>query len=207
MSLLRLLAAGKSLRGMRDTESRYRLTSQRLLPHFGSGKNPFSSKEKEEPAPAEPRSPRECKPNGATKAIRNATALTGEREAALPSRPEGMTMPAHSHFHELGGVLRRRATVLMGEWRAKLERWRAKPNKVTKPAIPRFAKPPVQGELSLDRIRVVRNDLSDADLEIVPAKPPATPALRSVEKAAGAESAWGRVTARVLGDGKSDEDR
>ena len=39
--------------------------------------------------------------------------------------------------------------------------------KAAKPAIPRFTKPPVQGELSLDKIKVVRNDLSDADLEVV----------------------------------------
>ena len=30
---------------------------------------------------------------------------------------------------------------------------------------------PVQAELSLEKVRVVRNDLSDADLEIVPMKP------------------------------------
>ena len=40
----------------------------------------------------------------------------------------------------------------------------------TKPAIPEFTRPAVQGELSLDAVRVVRNDLSDADLEIVPAR-------------------------------------
>ena len=33
--------------------------------------------------------------------------------------------------------------------------------------IPRFGKPAVQGELSLDRVKVVRNDLSHADLEVV----------------------------------------
>jgi hypothetical protein len=38
-----------------------------------------------------------------------------------------------------------------------------------KAAIPRFDKP-AQGELSLDNIRVVRNDLCDSDLEITPAK-------------------------------------
>lgn len=32
---------------------------------------------------------------------------------------------------------------------------------------------PVQAELSLDRIRVVRNDLSDADFEIAPRQPDA----------------------------------
>jgi len=36
--------------------------------------------------------------------------------------------------------------------------------------LPRLGKGPVQTELSLDRVRVVRNDLSDADLEVVPAK-------------------------------------
>jgi hypothetical protein len=39
-----------------------------------------------------------------------------------------------------------------------------------KSAIPRFNKAPVQGELSLDNIKVMRNDLSDADVEVVPKK-------------------------------------
>lgn len=33
--------------------------------------------------------------------------------------------------------------------------------------IPRFGKPAVQGELTLDRVKVVRNDLTHADLEVV----------------------------------------
>jgi hypothetical protein len=35
------------------------------------------------------------------------------------------------------------------------------------PGIPRFGRATVQGELSLDRVRVVRNDLAHADLEVV----------------------------------------
>ena len=50
MSLLRLLTTGKSLVGVRDTESPYRLTNQRLLPQFDPTKNPFSSSRKSEPA-------------------------------------------------------------------------------------------------------------------------------------------------------------
>jgi hypothetical protein len=55
---------------------------------------------------------------------------------------------------------------------------------------------------------VVRNNLSDADLEVVPAKPPETPVAaapvpRAAERAENAKSAWGRVTARVLGAGKT----
>ena len=33
-----------------------------------------------------------------------------------------------------------------------------------------FSKTPVQAELSLDRIKPIRNDLSEADVEVVPAK-------------------------------------
>jgi hypothetical protein len=44
MSLLRLLSTGKSLVGLTDNPHRYRLTQQRLLPCFGSKKNPFRSR-------------------------------------------------------------------------------------------------------------------------------------------------------------------
>jgi hypothetical protein len=37
-----------------------------------------------------------------------------------------------------------------------------------RPASAQDVKPPVQTELSLDLVRVVRNDLSDADIEVVP---------------------------------------
>jgi hypothetical protein len=209
MSLLRLLTAGKSLVGMRDAETRYRVSSQRLLPHFGAGRNPFSNREKAEPKQTESRSPGECKPNGALKATRS-TQLTGEREAAPRSRLDGRTTSAHSSFQQLSGALRRWTTALVDKWKTKLAGLLAKRrSRTAKPTVPRFTKPPVQGELSLDRIRVVRNDLSDADLEIVPVKRPAMPTRRAVDKAAGAESALGRVTARAIGGSKtqSDEDR
>ena len=45
----------------------------------------------------------------------------------------------------------------------------------------------MQGELALEKIKVVRNDLSDADLEVVPAKLPTAragiaPALHPAER-------------------------
>lgn len=39
--------------------------------------------------------------------------------------------------------------------------------KPTLPRMPRFGKPAVQGELSLDKVKVVRSDLAHADLEVV----------------------------------------
>jgi hypothetical protein len=90
-----------------------------------------------------------------------------------------------------------KAAALLSGWRAKIGGLLPRPrSKAVKPAIPRFTKPPVQGELSLDKIKVVRNDLSDADLEVVPAKAPVT---RATAEDLDAETALGRVKARILG--------
>ena len=74
-----------------------------------------------------------------------------------------------------------------------------------KPAMPSVTAP-VQGELALETVKVVRNDLSDSDLEVVPAvlavpepppKPVAAPEAHAVEG-----SNWGRITSRLFGAGK-----
>jgi hypothetical protein len=59
-----------------------------------------------------------------------------------------------------------------------------------------LAKRLVQSELSLDRVRVVRNDLSDSDVEIVPVKPAAPVPEPEAEKT------WEKVTGRLFGAGK-----
>lgn len=69
-----------------------------------------------------------------------------------------------------------------------------------------------KGQLSLEFVRVVRNDLSDADLELVPARAVggvapksrgagATP--HSVEPLEPEPSRWSRFTARLFGTGPS----
>jgi hypothetical protein len=72
-------------------------------------------------------------------------------------------------------------------------------------ALPLTDEAMVQAELSLDRVKVVRNDLSDSDLEIVPAKkPPQVPLPAPVPTAEKAsEGGWGRVTGRLFGIGKT----
>ena len=42
MSLVRLLTAGRSLIGIKDSTSRYQMRSRHLLPKFGAEKNPFA---------------------------------------------------------------------------------------------------------------------------------------------------------------------
>jgi hypothetical protein len=92
-----------------------------------------------------------------------------------------------------------------------LSAWKEKPGvliarpfgKAAKPAIPPFPKPPVQGELSLDRVKVMRNDLSDAGLELVAARTKPGPASVAVKTAGRAERVWGRVTSRLFPAGKA----
>ena len=51
--------------------------------------------------------------------------------------------------------------------------WQRRRQTTGKSVIAATSRAPVQGELSLDRVKVMRNDLSDADVEIVPMKPAA----------------------------------
>jgi hypothetical protein len=132
----------------------------------------------------------------------------GTTAAAHQSGVQARTASTSAGGHGFTEALRLRAAALVSGFRAKLTGLFGRARvKAVKPAIPQFTKPPVQGELSLDKIRVVRNDLSDADLEVVPARTPtarasAGPALRTGERAGAAESTWGRVTAGIFGAGK-----
>jgi hypothetical protein len=209
MSLLRLLTTGKSLVGLRDAESRYRLTHQRLLPQFGPTRNPFSTSRKSEQIQTEARLPGDVDGEDNPGEGRGIP-ISCETAAAAP-RSEGQDRAAATVAggHGFTETLRLRAAALVSGSKKKLiglfERAYVKP---VKPAFPRFTKQPVQGELSLDKIKVVRNDLSDADLEVVPARGPAAPAssgpaLRTGERGEAAESKWGRVTAGFFGAGKA----
>jgi hypothetical protein len=199
MSLLRLLTSGKSLDGSKDSASRYQVTRQRLLPKFG------------------------------LKARDGANAGGGAGAPGVAGRDAGEPRVAGTDAGAPGAMARAGAGAdkvedkvqdkgarrnLLGWWQPKAAR----------PAIPNFHKPMVQGELSLDSVKVVRNDLRDSDLEIlaggrVQANP--TPATRQSAGTAAAEagksvpalpgtrvgrslgeSAWSRVTERLFGVGK-----
>ncbi|MFO1477991.1 MAG: hypothetical protein U1F98_15250 [Verrucomicrobiota bacterium] len=180
MSLLRLLTTGKSLVGMSDSESRYRMRAR--LPHFGSERNPFASRGEAASGP----------------------------EAETPARAE-LSSAEHTaarlkETQRLPGPTVAPRGDLRPSWNARLARSivalirKLRPSRAARPGIrplPPAARPgirpPVQGELRLDNVRVVRNDLSDADLEIVvtatqPAPEPA-PAVRPQEELVTSRSA------------------
>ena len=69
-----------------------------------------------------------------------------------------------------------------------------------RPPVPEKAQCPLQAELSLDRVKVVHNDLSDADVEIVPIKSRTLPEVAEpiLPPAQGGDS-WGRWGAKIFG--------
>jgi hypothetical protein len=176
MSLARLLTLGRSLVAGEDRTNRYRLSRQRLLPTFGAGGNPFtphtvSDSDVAPPAPAprpalaakvavppavapepgpavapiEPREPREVVPAPAPAPAEAPTV------AALPAAPRAASSPQRSQ----------------PGWLTRLNPFAVSRSGGT-PARTAAGPRPTQGELSLDQVRVVRNDLSDGDEDGVP---------------------------------------
>jgi hypothetical protein len=176
MSLGRLLAAGKSLVGGQDNAGRYRVNKRVALPKFISPRNPF--------APS-------AKTGGPATVVATAKANTG----AIGK--ENLAVMAGA-----------RVVRWVGEWSRKmnplLRSRSAIPEKqpgLARSALPRINESPIQSELSLDNVRVMRNDLSDADFEVV-TKP--TSVVRPVEtvgipQCGTAGSAWDRMTSRLAG--------
>ena len=160
MKFARLLAAGKSLVSG-NVSGRYQMRDHVRLPQFISPKNPFSAE-----ATAE-----ESTSQAATLEERGAvvSAVTLKQRLAVLSSwaGEGLKRAAlwcldHNPFSAIG--------------RPQL------------PSIPRFGKQAVQGELSLDKVKVVRADLAHADLEVVP-------------NGDRPSAAWQGLAARVFGGG------
>jgi hypothetical protein len=126
----------------------------------------------------------------ATQSAQSASALSGANwlqraqnaksaATALIKGVPSLAMKAGGKVAALGNTSWALCSKLIG--RAKRVR-RKEPASV----IPRLGKPAVQGELSLDNVRVLRNDLEESDLEIVtaqtstsaqvaPSVPPVTP--------------------------------
>ncbi|SRR5581483_7155706 len=261
MSLGKLLAAGRCLVGMKDTDSPYRMNATSTLPKFGSQKNPFttapasaaskadssrtiasvatvpvavaaeSKPEKFEtqslfdPAPAAPvariiETPApKVEPIPETITPRQAESVTvpkqiskpAVQESELPDRKgEGKLQKQEAPSVRPKTSLAEHART-MARAVAKLNPLRllrlGKPGPTAVKVRP--ARAAVQAELSLERVRVVRNDLSDADLEIVQARPVAALREPAVQKLtvpvtparAGEPTAWNRITSRLFGAG------
>src|SRR5258708_26563784 len=231
MSLLRLLAAGRSLVGMKDMPARSRLRTAALLAKFGWPKNPFAAPAKAEPKPrpgiAPAAVPAQTKPepvkmetvplfDGKPKTppapaapktpVAPVKATEPLREAIQPARPELKSKPARP-------VAAARKPAAFGGWVTRinpLPLLRLLKPCANKSPKPRTAPAAAQGELSLEKVKVGRNDLNDADVELLPARSTVTgsassttsPVMTKTEPKTGSTT-WNRLTSRLLGAGQS----
>ncbi len=203
MILLRLLSAGKTLMGGQGERS-YQLPHSQALPKFGGKKNPFRATTLPE------------HPAGGLPAERTEARRVPELEPVRSSGAAGATAPAEhceaapARQAEPVSVAPVKACAagaqpcgLVAGVRSVLKKFsRPSPGAGAAPANTR----PLQGELRLECVRVVRNDLSESDIEIVPRqeKPAAAVSREGGPVSADAEeavlgTAWSRVSARIFG--------
>jgi hypothetical protein len=173
MNLGKLLAAGKSIMNG-HSEVYYRACKQGYLPKFGSPKNPFKTepaqpepepagKETEKStviaAPLAPRAVRAAEPAIAVAApVANVTVIAKEIPPLPALREKKKTnwaskLSPAAIFHR--GPVRSEASPAAASGKTSLA---------------------TQEELSLDSVKVVHNDLSDVDVEVVPIKSRPAPA-------------------------------
>ena len=225
MSLLRLLTAGKSLIGGSQPVTRYRAAHQGMLPKFGGKKNPFRATaradgrtEIPEPTPVHAAAAADLTPAEERQAGRLDTAPPIPAAPALPESAGKTSAPPSPR--PVGRVGQSGVTWMQQCWADMkslfvLKSWLPRRRPSVKPVPQRFAKPWVQAEMSLDSIRVVRNDLSDSDIEVVPARPLVVAGPREILEPGSkpdmqvpalnrepAGTAWTRVSARLFGAGK-----
>ena len=182
MSLMRLLAATRSIVNVKDRLSPYEMRQQNLLPKFGFSESTARTAVLEDEA-AESESgdaPETQEQPWHMKTLESET--QGKPLAGLAPAPAVAKPPV-------------RAAYPHGRWTFR---------KQPQPQAPLTSESgAVQGELALDLVKVVRNDLNDADLEVVskpkPPSPPAAPVAAPQKAVAGAGPFWSRISSRWFG--------
>ena len=239
---------------MRDETSPYRMNQCRVLPKFGSAKNPFAippRPESPKPAPQpEPPLPKVETRTSVTQSffdppppvhrpfepVKEKLANSGRpRPAADPVRPVSIVKASETAgtgqmFVAVASEAPRQAKTAglelksLSQGATGMSRPAATPRKSgdglpgwvrmlnpmkyllamkpgAKPARARPVRAADQPELFLKPVKVARNDLSDADLEIVPARSASSTrvTLPPGRTNAGEHTAWGRLASRFFG--------
>lgn len=143
MSWMQYLAVSRSFSSIENRPTRFRMRDEYLLPRFGGTQDNEESEEAATGTCEPRRAEQPIRPEAKGSAMQNTIA---ETENTAPATPQ--------------------AAYPGGRWRI----WR-NPFGHTVPAKPAAA--PVQTEMRLDAVKVVRNDLTDTDLLLI-ARPAAT---------------------------------
>ena len=187
MKLGKLLAASTSImKGQMGIS--YRSNKQTYLPKFVSPKNPFQAEA------AEPASQADS-PAAAEETPKPAAASASEQAAPRPTRVAPPETPVAAPIKTVSGKTQKIPASPVSE---KKSAWagRLGPKSIFKAVVSKTVGSPgpgtmgkaqkpmeTQTELSLDAVRVVHNDLSDVDVEVVPMKSrSAPPELKPAKK-------------------------
>jgi hypothetical protein len=192
MKLGKLLAAGTSIvKGRVDIS--YRSSKQIYLPKFVSPKNPFQPQ-------AEPPAAEASGQAGLATSSEEVSA-PGPTRLALPEAPVPAPIKTIAAKTQKIPVFSKGSEKKSG-WAGKLS-----PTSIFKAVVPKTVAQPnpdatgkgqkpaeTQAELSLDSVRVVHNDLSDVDVEVVPMKSRSTPPEKKPAK-----KSWEALGERLFG--------
>jgi len=215
MSLGKLLTTGKSLVGLHNANGRYHMRKG-ALPKFESSKNPFASKPRADVSEREPQLPKMTPAEIAAANLKKTQVLPTLGEIKVVAKQElqpEKPIPAVKQAEPAKPAGSVKVAAAVDGWLKKINPmvWLgSRKSAEVKPAIQRFNKgpAPIQGELSLDNIKVMRNDLSETDVEVVPAKPrPVAPqpsgdaaaAVMAVPELPSAKRALDYLNDRLLG--------
>lgn len=181
MSLMQLLSVGHSFVGIKDEPSRYKL-AENWLPRFGAV---------ESTAPPPPRS------------VAPAVAAPDQRPFSPPSpRPAAILLNGVAPRLPMDSPPQTASAPTPGRAESPVS-WRPLGSRAGKRSRPPLKHP----ELSLDGVKVVRNDLSDADLEILSVAGTAAPDPKPQSARARASQprrrGWGQLAARLFNVGRA----
>ena len=172
MNFVKLLGAGKSFVSGRKP-SAYRPDKRVYLPQFGSPKNPFTGPATDG-VPAE--SPKAAAPISPGPVRKTSSAWAEPKKGAAPNQQNITRGPV-------------RRTIWGGKFNP-VSIFRPVPEAPPKHIVP------VQVELTLETVKVVHNDLTDADVEVVPMK--SRPAREPAEGQQPAGKSWADLGQRIL---------
>jgi len=185
MNLKESLAVSRSFAGMKDEKSPFAMRKNGLLPVFGSAPRFARTHAEAAPAPA----------------LKQADWIEAEREpdSAAQSEPRAEA-PLTAAIPAAGASAELRSTPQPEAARKPRRKWlafftggifgsRTAPQEM------------VQSELSLDKVRVLRNDLADSDLELVlrkKKKMATNPPAETAPQPARAAKPWNRLASRLF---------
>jgi hypothetical protein len=153
MNPFRLLTKGSTIGGLKERPGAYKLLEKSVFPNFSGPKRAIPTLPHPEPATTKPALFRRLQPKPSKPPLAKVTP-----EPVLAPLPTPTAAPAPVKDLPAKPGLWSRLPAILAGWK---NQWKLR--RKTRP----FQSPAVQTELALDKVRVLRNDLCEDDLEVV----------------------------------------